>query len=64
MHSTTSPISTVLKGRSARKKQLLRIAIKKIKLRLATAHKDKDLTFRKKVLWSDVTKQLTPTISN
>uniref|UniRef100_A0A8C7FSQ9 Transposase Tc1-like domain-containing protein n=1 Tax=Oncorhynchus kisutch TaxID=8019 RepID=A0A8C7FSQ9_ONCKI len=45
----------ILKGLSARKKPLLQIRHKKARLRLATAHGDKDRTFWRNVLWSDET---------
>uniref|UniRef100_A0AAZ3QNS3 Transposase Tc1-like domain-containing protein n=1 Tax=Oncorhynchus tshawytscha TaxID=74940 RepID=A0AAZ3QNS3_ONCTS len=45
-----------LKGRSARKKPLLQNRHKKARLRFATAHVDKDHTFWRNALWSDVTK--------
>ncbi|CDQ86346.1 unnamed protein product [Oncorhynchus mykiss] len=45
-----------LKGRSARKKPLLQNRHKKDRLRFATSHGDKDLTFWRNVLWSDETK--------
>uniref|UniRef100_A0A8K9XWI6 Transposase Tc1-like domain-containing protein n=1 Tax=Oncorhynchus mykiss TaxID=8022 RepID=A0A8K9XWI6_ONCMY len=45
-----------LKGRSARMKPLLQNRHKKARLRFATAHWDKDCTFWRNVLWSDVTK--------
>ena len=45
-----------LKGRSARKKPLLQIRHKKARLRFATAHRDKNPTFWRNVLWSDETK--------
>jgi hypothetical protein len=45
-----------LKGRSTRKKPLLQNHHKKARLRFATAHEDKDLTFWRNVLWSDETK--------
>uniref|UniRef100_A0AAZ3REL7 Transposase Tc1-like domain-containing protein n=1 Tax=Oncorhynchus tshawytscha TaxID=74940 RepID=A0AAZ3REL7_ONCTS len=45
-----------LKGRSARKKPLLRNRHKKARLRFATAHGDKDRTFWRNALWSDETK--------
>ena len=61
---TKVPISTIkrvlyrhyLKGRSARKKPLLQNWHKKARLRLATAHGDRDRTFWRNVLWSDETK--------
>ncbi|CDQ72386.1 unnamed protein product [Oncorhynchus mykiss] len=40
-----------LKGRSARKKPLLQNHHKKARLWFATAHGDKDRTFRRNVLW-------------
>ena len=60
---TKSFISTVkqvlyrhdLKGRSARK-PLLQNRHKKARLRIANAHRDKDRTFWRNVLWSDETK--------
>ena len=45
-----------LKGRSARKKPLLQNRHKKARLRVATAHGDKDRTFWRNVLWPDETK--------
>ena len=45
-----------LKGRSARKKPLLQNHHKKARLRIATAHGDKDRTFWRNVQWSDETK--------
>ena len=45
-----------LKCHSARKKPLLQNLRKKARLRFATAHGDKDCTFRRNVLWSDETK--------
>ena len=45
-----------LKGQSARKKPLLQNRHKKAKLRFATALRDKDGLFRRKILWSDETK--------
>jgi hypothetical protein len=42
-----------LKGRSARKKPLLQFRHKKVRLRFANAHGDKDHTFWRNVLWSD-----------
>ena len=45
-----------LKGSSARKKPLLQNRHKKDRLRCATAHRDKDRTFWRNVLWSDETK--------
>ena len=45
-----------LKGHSARKKPLLQNRYKKVSLRFATAHGDKDCTFWRNVLWFDETK--------
>ncbi|CDQ97101.1 unnamed protein product [Oncorhynchus mykiss] len=45
-----------LKGRSARKKPQLQNRHKKARLWFVTAHGDKDCTFWRNVLWSDVTK--------
>ena len=45
-----------LKGRSARKTPLLQNRHSKARLRFATAHGDKELTFLRNVLWSDETK--------
>jgi hypothetical protein len=45
-----------LKGRSARKKQLLQKLHKKARLQFAPAHGDKDRTFWRNVLWSVDTK--------
>ena len=45
-----------LKGRSARKKQLLQNRHKKARLLFASAHGDKDCTIWRNVLWSDETK--------
>uniref|UniRef100_A0A8K9UE69 FtsJ RNA 2'-O-methyltransferase 1 n=1 Tax=Oncorhynchus mykiss TaxID=8022 RepID=A0A8K9UE69_ONCMY len=45
-----------LKGHSARKKPLLQNHHEKARLRLATAHGDKDRAFWRNVLWSDETK--------
>ena len=45
-----------LTGCSARKKPLLQNCHKKVRLRFATAHGDKDPTFWRNVLWSDETK--------
>ena len=44
------------KGRSARKKPLLKNRHKKARLQFATAHGDKDRTFWRNILWSDDTK--------
>uniref|UniRef100_A0AAZ3PGK5 Transposase Tc1-like domain-containing protein n=1 Tax=Oncorhynchus tshawytscha TaxID=74940 RepID=A0AAZ3PGK5_ONCTS len=46
-----------LKGRSARKKPLLQNRHKKVRLRFASAHGDKDGTFWRNVPWSDGTKR-------